>query len=163
MASPAVKPAPSAAEIDLRAVAFHALKQKLDEAQAAVPIAAKPVNDLKAELIELVRNFGGPHADKSKILHGIAWELMATFGKGMTQDSAAVERLRLALKKAGQTRLLKKLFQQDIRWTFNASAAEIVKREKLSPTLMRSLMLCFVTSDRTPTLDVRKKKVAIGS
>lgn len=160
MASPATKPAPSAAQIDLKAVEYKDLEKKLDEAKAAVPIAAKPVNELKAELIELVREYGGPHAEKSKILHGIAWELMATFGQGMTQDSAAIERLRLALRKAGQTRLLKKLFQQDVRWTFNAASAEIVKREKLSPILMRSLMLCFVTSDRTPTLDVRQKKIA---
>ena len=41
---------------------------------------------------------------------------MATFG--MSQDSAAIDRLRAALKKAKKTRLLKKLFQQDIRWTF---------------------------------------------
>jgi hypothetical protein len=39
-----------------------------------VPIAAKPLADLKVELIDLVDDFGGPHAEKSKILHGIAWE-----------------------------------------------------------------------------------------
>ena len=163
MASPAlkvVKAAPSPAEIDLKAVEYTDLEKKLEEAKAAVPIAAKPLNDLKAALIKLVRDSGGVHAEKSKILHGIVWELMATFGQGMTQDSAAIERLRLALRKAKKARLLKKLFQEDIRWTFNASAAEIVKREKLSPTLMRGLLLCFVPSDRTPTLDVRKKKTA---
>ena len=160
MASPALKAVPSPAEIDLKAIAYTDLEKKLDEARAAVPIAAKPVSDLKAELIDLVRSCGGTHAEKSKILHGIAWELMATFGQGMTQDSAAIDRLRLALKKAKKARLLKKLFQQDIRWTFKAASAEVVKREKLSPTLMRRLLLCFVPSDRTPTLDVRKKKIA---
>ena len=39
-----------------------------------MPIAAKPLADLKVELIDLVDDFGGPHAEKSKILHGIAWE-----------------------------------------------------------------------------------------
>lgn len=158
MASPVLAPSP--AEIDLKAVEYKDLEKKLEEAKAAVPIAAKPVNDLKAELIELVRSCGGPHAEKSKILHGILWEMMATFGQSMTQDAAAIERLRVALRKAKKTRLLKKLFQQDIRWTFNAASAEIVKREKLSPNLMRGLLLCFVTSDRTPTLDVRKNKTA---
>jgi hypothetical protein len=36
----------------------------------------------------------------------------------------------------------------------------MVKREKLSPTLMQKLLLCFVPVDRTPTLDVREKKKA---
>jgi hypothetical protein len=78
----------------------------------------------------------------------------------MTQDAAAIDRLRMALKKAKKARLLKKLFKQDIRWTFQAASAEIVKREKLSPTLMQKLLLCFVPTDRTPTLDVREKKKA---
>jgi hypothetical protein len=157
-AAKAVNPAPSPAEIDLKAITYKDLEKKLQEARDAVPIAAKPVADLKVELIDLVREFGGAHAEKSKILHGIAWELMATFGQSMQQDAAAIDRLREALKKAKKARLLKKLFQQDIRWTFKAASVEVVKREKLSPTLMRRLLLCFVPTDRTPTLDVREKK-----
>jgi hypothetical protein len=157
MASPALKAAPSPAEIDLKAVAYTLLEEELRRAKADLADAAKPLSDFKLELIDLVRNCGGAHAEKSKILHGVAWELMATFGQGTTRDAAAIERLRLALKKA---RLLKRLFQQDVRWTFKAASAEVVKREKLSAPLMRSLLLCFVTSDRTPTLDVRKKKAA---
>jgi hypothetical protein len=150
--------APSAADIDLKAIEYDALEQKLIEAREAVPVAAEPVAKMKAELIELVRACGGPHREKSKILHGILWEMMATFGQGMTQDTAAIERLRLALKKAKQARLLKQLFQQDIRWTFKSSAVEVVKRQKLSPTLMKLVLSCFVPEDRTPTLDVRPKK-----
>jgi hypothetical protein len=159
-AAKAVKPAPSTAEIDLRAIEYKDLEKKLQEARDAVPVALKPVADLKVELIDLVRDFGGAHGEKSKILHGIAWELMATFGQGMTQDAAAIDRLRLALKKAKKARLLKKLFQQDVRWTFKAASVEVVKREKLSPTLMQKLLMCFVPTDRTPTLDVREKKKA---
>jgi hypothetical protein len=155
-----VKPAPSPAEIDLKAIEYKDLEEKLEVLKAQVPIAAKPLNDLKAELIEMVRHSGGVHAEKSKILYGIVWELMATFGQSMTQDAAAIERFRLALKKAKKVRLLKKLFTQDIRWTFKAASAEVVKREKLSPALMTRLLLCLVPSDRTPTLDVRKKKAA---
>jgi hypothetical protein len=160
MASPAkaAKPAPSPAEIDLKAIEYKKLEKNLQDSRDAVPIAAKPVASLKAELIDLVDDFGGPHSEKSKILHGIAWELMATFSQGMSQDSAAIDRLREALKKAKKVRLLKKLFQQDIRWTFKAASVEMVKREKLSPALMQKLLLCFVPVDRTPTLDVREKK-----
>jgi hypothetical protein len=159
-AAKALKPAPSPAEIDLKAIEYNDLEAELIAAKEAVPIAAKPVAEMKAELIDLVRDFGGAHAEKSKLLHGIAWEMMATFGQSMTQDAAAIDRLRMALKKAKKARLLKKLFKQDIRWTFQAASAEIVKREKLSPTLMQKLLLCFVPTDRTPTLDVREKKKA---
>jgi hypothetical protein len=157
-AAKALKPAPTPAEIDLKAVEYNELQEKLFKARGEAIAALAPVATLKDELIDLVRDFGGAHAEKSKLLHGIAWEMMATFGQSMTQDAAAIDRLRIALKKAKKARLLKKLFKQDIRWTFQAASAEIVKREKLSPTLMQKLLLCFVPTDRTPTLDVREKK-----
>lgn len=159
MASPALKPAPSAVEIDLKAVTYHRLEEDLQDARAEASTAAKLVNDLKAALIELVRECGGAHHEKSKILHGIEWEMMATFGQSTTQDVAAIERLRIALVKAKQARLLRKLFQKDIRWTLNAGAATIIKGEKLSAKLMALVLECSVTSDRTPTLEVRKKKI----
>jgi hypothetical protein len=157
------KDAPKPDAIDEFAVEFDRLDRELAKAKKSAKDAAMPVAALEPELIALVRSFGGPHAEKSKILHGIAWEMMATFGQGMLQDAAAIERLRLALKKAKQARLLKKLFQQDIRWTFKASSVEVVKREKLTPKLLRLLLLCFVPVDKTPTLDVREKKKAARS
>jgi len=160
MASPALKAAPSPAEIDLRALEFHALERKWEEAKTGVVSAAEPLFKLKQELIDLVAACGGPHHEKSKILHGILWELMATFGQSIVQDAAGVERLRLALVKAKQVRLLKKLFRKDVRWSFQSGAAVVIKGEKISPKIKGLLLDCFVASDRTPTLDVRKKKTA---
>src|SRR5579863_9541642 len=120
------KDAPKPDAVDEFALEFDRLDRELVKAQEAAKEAAKPVAVLKGELIELVDKFGGPHMKASKLLHGIAWEMMGTFGSGLSQDSAAVERLRAALKKAGKTRLLKKLFTQDIRWTFSSNAMEIV-------------------------------------
>jgi hypothetical protein len=40
----------------------------------------------------VVDDFGGPHAEKSKILHGIAWELMATRGPQKSEEDAAAEK-----------------------------------------------------------------------
>lgn len=150
--------APMPAELDARAEAFHQLDLDLEAAKKKIEETRKQVADQETALIELVRLCGGPHAQKSKILHGIVWEIVATFGQYTTQDSAAIERFRQGLVKAKKTRLLKKIFTADVRWTLLASAAEIVKTEKLSPTLMSLLLQCSVTGDKKPSLDVRPKK-----
>jgi hypothetical protein len=141
-------------------VEFDRLDRALTEAKEAVTVAARPVALLKTELIELVRRFGGPHAKSSKLVHGILWEMMGTFGKTMVTDNAAVERFRLALQARRKTVLLKKLFTEDVRYTFSAEAMEIIKSEKhpLTPKLTGLLLRCFDSGDRTPTLDVRLKK-----
>jgi hypothetical protein len=160
MASAALKPVPSAAQIDLKAIEYRRLEEMFLEAKADLATASEPLSKLKADLIELVRQCGGMHAEKSKILHGILWEIMATFGQSTSLDAAAVERLRLGLVKAKQARLLKKLFQKDTRWTFQPGAAIVIKGEKISARVKSLLLDCFVTSYRTPTLDVREKKIA---
>jgi hypothetical protein len=150
--------APLPAEVDERAIAFHQLEEDLAAARVELSAAQKLVSEKELELIELVRSCGGPHGQKSKIVHGIVWEMMATFAQYTTQDSAAVERFRQALVKAKKTRLLKKIFSADIRWTMQTGAAEIVQTEKLTPKLMALLLMCSTTQDKKPSLDVRAKK-----
>jgi len=152
--------APLPAEVDSKAEAFHQLEVDLKKANDELSTLRREIGAKEAALIDLVRSCGSPHFLKSKILHGIVWEMVATFSQYTTQDSAAVERFRLALVKAKKTRLLKKIFTEDVRWTMRSSAAEIVKTEKLSPTLMSLLLLCSVTQDKKPSLDVRPKKKA---
>ncbi len=152
------KPAPLPAEVDEQAEEFHQLGVDMLKAAELLNTARKVFSARELELIELVRASGGPHAQKSKILHGIVWEMVATFSHYTTQDNAAVERFRLALVKAGKTRLMKNIFSTDVRYTLKASAAEIVKAEKLSPTEMTLLLQCSVTQDKKPSLDVRPKK-----
>ena len=158
MSAAPITPAPMPAEVDSRAEEFHQLELDLEKANTEIGALRKEIAVKEAALIELVKNCGGPHAQKSKILHGIVWEMVATFSQYTTQDAAAIERLRVELVKAKQTKLLKKLFQADVRWTMKASAAEIVKTEKLSPKLMALLLQCQVTQDKKPSLDVRPKK-----
>lgn len=146
------------AEVDMAAEKFTDLELKLTEAKKKYQDAQKQLGDRELELIQLVSATGGPHAQKSKILHGIAWEIVATFAQYTTQDSSAVERFRQALVAAKQTRLLKKIFKADVRWTMQSGASEIVKTEKLSPRLMALLLQCSVTADKKPSLDVREKK-----
>jgi len=157
------KPSPLPAEIDTRAEEFDRLEKDLAVAREKAKSAQVLVTTKEQELIDLVRESGGPHAQKSKILHGIVWEMIATFSQYTTQDAAAVERFRQALIKAGKTRLMKKIFTADTRYTMQSSAAEIVKTEKLSPKLMGLLLQCSVTQDKKPSLDVRQKKKPPGS
>lgn len=152
------KPAPLPADVDSRAEEVCELELTLSGARARIAVLQKEFSAKQQELIDLVSAHGGPHAQKSKILHGIVWEMLVTFAQYTTQDAAAVERFRLALVKAKKTRLMKKIFRSDVRWTMQSSAAEIVKTEQLTPTLMSLLLQCSVTQDKKPSLDVRRKK-----
>ena len=154
---------PNPEQIDAHAVEYKRLEKILDEAKAELAKVKKKegadLDQLHESLIELVRSFGGKHFEKSKILHGIDWELMATFGQSSGIDSAAVERLRLALKEAKQTRLLKKLFTEEKVYRLAPNAAEILKAEgKLPDELAMLTLACFTFTPRTPQLEVREIK-----
>jgi hypothetical protein len=154
---------PNAEQVDAHAVEYKRLEKILDDAKAVLAAVKKKegadLDKLHGTLIELVNSFGGKHAEKSKILHGIDWELMATFGKSAGIDYAAVERLRLALKKANKTKLLKKLFTEQKSYVLAPNAAEVLKAEDKLPAGLALLALaCFTFTPRTPTLEVRPKK-----
>lgn len=169
--SAAAKPAelipesPNAEKVDAHACEYKRLEKILGEAKIAYDAVKKAegmqLDKLHDALIDLVRAFGGKHAEKSKILHGIDWELMATFGQSYGIDASAVERLRLALKAANQTRLLKKLFTEEKSWHLAPNASEVLKAEgKLPDDLAVMALACFTFTPRTPQLDVRPKKRA---
>jgi hypothetical protein len=109
-------------------------------------------------LVDLVRNFGSVHAEKSRLLHGITFEMMAMFGSSVTIDAAAVERFRLALLESGQSRLLKRVFQRDERWTMSPQAATIIKGEKLSDALLAIFSQCEVVRQKSPSLVVSQRE-----
>jgi len=148
------------AQVDAKAAEYDSLKEELQKATLAAKEAQVPLDVLKQELIGLVRDFGSAHAEKSKIVHGITWEMMATFGSSVSIDSAAVEKFRLALLEAKQARLLKLIFQKDIRWTLSPEASVIIKGEKLSKPLLALYSQCDVVKPRTPSLQVREKSAA---
>src|SRR5437868_12011392 len=97
--------APPPAEIDVKAEQYYRLKDNVTKAVLAAKDAQVPLDQLKEELIDLVRDFGSAHAEKSKLLHGITQEMMVTFGSSVSIDAAAVEKFRMALEEAKQTRL----------------------------------------------------------
>lgn len=165
IALPEVDPAapPKAEAIDGFAGEYKRLEKIIDDAKAEFAKVKKnqgaDLDKLHVALIELVRAFGGKHHEKSKLLQGIDWELMATFGESHGIDSNAVERLRLALKAAGKTKLLKKLFTEEKSWRLAPNAAEILRSEgKLPDELAMAALACFTFTPSTPRLDVRPKK-----
>lgn len=153
-----INASPTAEAVDAHALEFKRLEKDLRDAMEKAANAAAPFKALKDQLVPLVKKFGSQHHEKSKLLHGILWEMMATFGQSTTQDAAAIERLRLALVKSKKARLLKKLFTKETRWRFNSNANSVIKTEKLTPAEKGLLLDCFDTENRTPTIDVREKK-----
>jgi hypothetical protein len=149
---------PKPEDVDAHAIKYKDLEKKVKDSEQATTDAKAPLLALKLQLIALVRKFGGAHAEKSKLMHGILWELMGTFGQSTTQDAAAIERLRLALVKAKKARLLKKLFTKRVSWQFNSNATTVIKTEKLTDKEKGLVLDCFDTEDSTPRLDVREKK-----
>lgn len=149
--------APTPAQVDQLAKEHLALKEKWLDAK----LHASKLQELLEINQELLRKevteHGSAHAEKSKLLHGIGYEIMASYGVTTSTDAAAVERFREALVEAKQTRLLKKVFQQTIRWTLEPMAAVVIKGEKLSKSLLALYSQCEVVKAKTPTLTVREK------
>ena len=102
-------------------------------------------------------DFGSAHAEKSRLLHGITHEMVVTFGQSVSVDAAAVERFRLALLESEPSRLLKRIFLQDVRFTLAPEAAVVIKGTKLSNALLSLYSQCQVVKQKAPSLVVRGK------
>jgi hypothetical protein len=155
--------APTCAQLEQRCRRYLDLKDNLLQAMIEFTKKQEPdqkeLDALKAELIELVKSFGSTHCEKSKILHGVTLEAMATFGTSYSIDGAAVERFRLALVKGKQARLLKRIFRKDERWSLLPESSEIIRGEKKLPKPLLALYAqCSVLKPNTPKLEVRPKK-----
>jgi hypothetical protein len=151
----------SPAEVDALAIEYRAIDAQIDEIEKNSSQQLQPLLSRRGELQTLfrsaVRQFGSAHAEKSKLLHGMKFEIMASFGMSSSIDSAAVNIFRLALVKAKLTRLLKKIFDRTERWDLRPDAAEVIRSTQLPPKLHVLYSQCTVTKERTPTLVVRPK------
>lgn len=153
---------PSHAEVDALAKEMVDLKGEIElEAAASAKVIApkqERLGELKLRAEAWIRKHGSAHADKSKLLHGILYEIMGTFGMSTTFDGAAVELFRRALGKAKQARLLKRMFTKSIRYDLQPDSAEVVKGAKLTPKLQGLWAKCLVMTPRTPQITPRLKK-----
>jgi len=116
----------------------------------------EPHERMKEELICLVEEFGSAHAEKSKLLHGITHEILATFGVSTSIDAAAVERFAQALHIAKQTKLLSRIFEQTTRYTLRPDAGSIIRTMALPKAQLALFAQCQVPKPRTPMLKVRR-------
>src|ERR1700746_2492824 len=88
---------PTAVDIDRLAMEFLALEEKTDQAYAIALAVDEPHEKMKERLIDLVEEFGSAgngksKLEKSKLLHGLTHELVATFGVSTSINTAAVDR-----------------------------------------------------------------------
>lgn len=150
--------APSPVRVDELAKEYMALKEKYLDARLKAEFAAEQVEKLAEVLKPLVSDYGSAHAEKSKVMHGVKWEVMVTYGSSVVIDGAAVEKFRLALVAAKQGRLLKKFFEKTIRWSLSPLAPALIKGEQQLPkSLLALYAMCEVVKPRTPSLQVREK------
>jgi hypothetical protein len=147
---------PTAGDIDRLAMEFLALDSKVDDAYKIATALDEPHEKMKEELIKLVEEFGSAHAEKSKLLHGMEYEILATFGMSTSIDAAAVERFAQALRIAKQTKILNRIFEQTTRYTLRPDAGSIIRAVALPKAQLALYSQCQVTKPRTPTLKVRK-------
>src|SRR5271156_5773758 len=112
MPSAAAKPAPklvalSPTEVEELAAEYRGIEAKMVAIEIEANEKLKPLTSRNDQiwdvLVAQVRKFGSQHAEKSKLLHGLALEVMVTFGSSSTIDAADVELFRLALVKAKQS------------------------------------------------------------
>jgi len=148
---------PTPAQVEVIAKDYLDLKDKFLQAKLAATEIEQELSAKGEVLRQLASDFGSGTAEKSKLLHGLAYEVMVTFGQSVSIDAAAVENFRLALVKTDQPRLLKKLFEKTIRWSLNPRASELVRGEKLSDRLRSLFARCEVVKAKTPSLSVREK------
>jgi hypothetical protein len=156
---------PAAADVDAVAKEMIHLKVEVDRINASatkeiLPLA-KRAGELREQALTWLKEFGSAHAEKSKLLHGVLYEIMGTFGSSTSIDAAAVEAFRLGLVKAGKSRMLKLVFEKSVRWSLRPEFAAVIKGTRLPEKLLALYSQCQVTKEKTPAIMPRmKQKIA---
>jgi hypothetical protein len=103
-------------DINRLAAKFFELESKVDELYKLAVTADEPHERLREQLIALAETFGARHSEKSKLLLGSAYEIVATFGVSTSINAAAVDRFAHVLRVNIQAKLLELIFEQSIRY-----------------------------------------------
>jgi hypothetical protein len=143
--------------IDALAEDYLELKERIEEAKLKVAALQEPLDKKADELRDLVREHGSAHAEKSRMLHGVSYEIMATFSQSVSIDGAAVEKLREASTKELNPRQFGLIFEKVVGYRLLTSAAEYIRTDKISRKLKAFYAACQVIKDKTPALTVRLK------
>jgi hypothetical protein len=155
-AAPALETGPAA--IDKLATEYNDVKPQLATAEE-LSKKLRSMLEEKADVIrKIVDSHGSAHASKSKIIHGLKFELLITEGQTLSVDAAAVEEFRLALVDAGKSAPLRMVFDKVVRWNLSARASEIIRGHALSNDLARLWANCQIVKSTTPRVQVRSKR-----
>jgi hypothetical protein len=150
---------PTAVDIDRLAVEFLALEAKTDHAYAIALALDEPHERMKERLVDLVEEFGSADhekskLEKSKLLHGLTHEMVATFGVSTSINAAAVDRFAHVLRVNKQTKLLELIFEQTTHYHLRPDAGHVIRM--LPKALAALYAACSVSTPRTPMLEVRR-------
>src|ERR1700757_1352483 len=150
---------PTAVDIDRLAMEFLALEEKTDQAYAIALAVDEPHEKMKERLVDLVEEFGSfdhgkSKLEKSKLLHGLTHELVATFGVSTSINTAAVDRFADVLRGSNQTKLLDLIFVQTTRYHLRPDAGPVI--HMLPRALAALYAACHVSTARPPLLEVRR-------
>ena len=151
---------PTPAELDTLAEEYNAAREMYLQSTLATKDLQQQMELRADKLKEAVKLFGQQYAEKSKLLHGVKFEIMCSYAQTSAIDAVAVEQFRGELQKAKQTRLLGKMFEKSVRYTLRSQASEIVRGEKLTAKLRSLWARCIVLKDIAPKLTVREKEKA---
>jgi hypothetical protein len=149
---------PTAQEVEKIALLYHEKEKKVTDALKASKAAKEDLAPIEKQCIDLVAKFGSQHATKSKLLYGLKWEIMATFGKTTSIDAAAVERLRQKLLETQETGLLKRFFEKTVSFALKSTARQEVLQPDVSDEVRSLFAVCEIPKDKTPALEVREQK-----
>jgi hypothetical protein len=149
-----LKTPPTAADIDRLAVEFLALEEKTDKAYAVALALDEPHERLREQLIDLAETFGARHNEKSKLLLGSAYEIVATFGTTTCINAAAVDHFADVLRGSKQLKVLELIFEQSTHYRLRPDAGPVIRM--LPKALAALYAACHVTTPRHPVLEVRR-------
>lgn len=156
---------PTPAEIDEAAKEYCKLDQEIANLRAETSTKIAPLMERQKPLEEKLKawadQFGGAHATKSKLLTGLAYEVMTTVSSSTSLDQAAAGVFLDACKKAGVSRIFSRLFETLTMYRSRPEADQVARKE-LPTRLAVAFMRCFITKTNAPRMEVRLRKAAAG-
>lgn len=166
MPTPAEKTSapPPVADLDALAKEYVDLQADLLDKQLALAKETegqrKRLEELGAKLLAWCVEFGSAYEKKSKLLTGLAFEVMTTVSASSSLDQAAVEVFYRACQKAKALPVFRRIFEQVSFWRPRPEADQVARGQKLlTGTLAKKLMACTITDTKPPRLAaVRPRK-----
>lgn len=150
--------APTPKKIDALIAKYSELQADMDAADEVWTAAKTRVDAAKAELVDLVEQFGAQHAGKSKRLEGVRNSATTTTGTLTTVDAAAVDKLKAYTDGADIPQLTQRFFSERVSYQLVDGPGEVLKTLDL-PTRIRTKLtalvaLCHQVKTKAPSLKV---------